>query len=170
MSNETEAQKQRALLLTLAAEPDDKSTLLAYVNLLGIVSLGHTLEIKPTGRGLSDHFEGSLTSRGGARMVRGDGATVAMCCRELVHRWMGGTSPLQQTSRARPQLAAPLLELTARRSSLQLRCLNPPARCDRQVDGGRCGMQLGRVTGLAGLYCIKCDADELAQLQEDSNR
>lgn len=100
----SESERQRKLLLELAAEPNDKSSLIAYVNLLGIVALGHTLEIKPTGRGLSDHFEGSLTSRSGARKVNGDASTVAGLARELVHRWMGGSSPLQ-----RPRAAAVLL-------------------------------------------------------------
>lgn len=160
MNNQrTESAKHRALLLQLAADPDDKSALLAYVNLLGIVSLGHTLEIKPTGRGLSDRFEGSLTSRGG-RLVKGDAATVALLCRELVHRWMGGTSPLQPGSLQRS--APPLLELTFRK---------PPDRCQRRMpDTTVCGMQLGRVSGLAGLFCIKCDAAELEQLREETTR
>lgn len=97
----TESQRHRKLLLDLAADYDDKSALLAYVNLMGIVSLGYRLTIDPQpGGSLADRFTGTLSSASGARCVQADSTSIALLARELVHRWMGGTARLSVSSKA----------------------------------------------------------------------
>lgn len=91
---EQAADNQRRLLLELGADAD-RSVILAYVNLMGIVACGWQLCIEHGPAG----FHGSLKSDSGSRIVRADAPTVGELARELVHRWMGGTSPLQRTTR-----------------------------------------------------------------------
>jgi hypothetical protein len=115
----TQSESHRQLLLQLGAASSESSSLLAYVNLMGIVALGWSLSVVQ----FNERFHGRLSSPSGSREVRGDAPTVAELARELVHRWMGGTTPL--TDRALARIAPLSLTLTTRGE-----CQEDAAICD----------------------------------------